>query len=103
MELSRISYHLGQHGDAPGHLGHVLHLDEVVQVEEILFRNAKFSQILQQDLDPLLGVGSLQVLELLSVDFAVAVADAATAVVVVVVAAVVMWPVDDAQLRLQLG
>lgn len=60
------SYHFSQHRDASGHLRHVLHLDQVVEIKKILFRNAKSSQILQQNFHAPLSVRPLQGLELVT-------------------------------------
>ena len=107
IALERVSYHLSQHGDAPGHLGHVLHLDEVVQVEEVLFRDSESFQILQQDLDALLSVGAFQDLEPVTVNALTVAGVAALLAVGVAVAAggvaVVVLSVGEAELRLQLG
>ena len=58
--------HFSQHCNASGHFGHIFHLDEVVQIEEVLFRHTKSLQILEQHLNSFLSIRSSEQLQVLA-------------------------------------
>lgn len=96
-DLNVSSYHFCQHCHAPSDLRHVLHFNQIIDVEKILFRHSKSLQIFQQNLHSILLFGSDQMFKFLRVDDAFVVS--LTAAVVVVVGEVL----NEAVLGLELG